>query len=189
MEIEDQNQIEKANPCLDLDQSEAEENDDVRIIPKLVEQDWMATVEVSFSTTHAADIALNSLKPDIEPRVGCYRELNSAEAKLTGLFSAPDPKGLSISLKGFLDHVGLIEACFERFSPKSMPESKQNSHVCKFRLAKSCEMFSRSNEKFFADGKYLIESKTCVDLGEKIHEYLKVFVDEIVVHNKEKTDE
>ena len=169
-----------------LDQSEAEENDDVRIIPKLVDQDWMATLHITFANNDAAEIALNTLTPDIEPRVGCYRELTSNGCTFSGKFSAPDPKGLSISLRGFLDHVSLIEACFSRFSPKSMPEQSTKSHICNFSLAKSCEQFSKGDEQFFSCGCFSIESENCVDLSEKIHEYLKVYVEEIAMNSKEK---
>ena len=81
------------------DFSLAEENDDIRVIPKLVEQNWMAQLSIKFWTPKHAQIALHSLKPDIEPRVKCYRDLWCDDIVFCGLFSAPDPKGLSISLR------------------------------------------------------------------------------------------
>merc|ERR1711894_334621 len=171
-----------------FDQSEAEENDDVRIIPQFIEQDWMASLHISFATEKSANIALNSLAPDIEPRVGCYRRLSVDGCVFSGIFSAPDPKGLSISLRGFLDHLSLIEACFKRFLLDAMPIKSQYSHVCKFNLSKNCETFSRCDWDFFAGGKYLIESDNCVNMCELIHEYLKVYVDEIALVSKDKCD-
>ena len=159
-----------------FDQSEAEENDDVRIIPKLVEQDWMATLTIIFSANRNAEIALNSLKPDIEPRVGCYRELSCDQNQLIGLFSAPDPKGLSISLRGFIDHVVLIESCFKRFTPNAS-SVQSDTHRCVFRLAPNCEQFSGGNTDFFSNGAFVISKSSSAEASAAIHEYLRVFVE------------
>ena len=81
--------------------------------------------------------------------------------------------------RGFLDHVVLIEACFNRFCASDLIASDTPTHICDLKLHPDCMQFwdSNANEKFDRVLKSSrIEAASCKELSERIHEYLKVFV-------------